>query len=382
MVEYLSRSRCPRGNETTSEAPYNTAPEPAWNVPPARALGVRPIFWFLVRFRSTMPQTKQFSCLLDIVNYCDDFPLPEQGLEAYDKKVNSYYHFMVASVPGTLGFVLPEVARKFRKCPGWEVDDVSIPGTLTLSGGHDDNSRSEIVKKTVEQFRKNKTFQILKKWRQEVKPAYGPTGELLFSINRAAFPLLGIVAYGVQMVAFTRNSRGGVKGLWVQKRSQAATNYPGFLDNTVAGGMATGEKPFDALIHEAEEEASFTSELVRRRAKACGTVSYFHTRKADMGGEVGLLQPGVQFLYEMELPRGVQPRSQDKAVEGFRMIKPGAIRDEMLAGRLKPWFALVVIDFFVRHGIIDEANERDFVEISVRLHRKLEFPVFGVSFHN
>ncbi|KAI1430635.1 NUDIX hydrolase domain-like protein [Xylaria sp. CBS 124048] len=259
---------------------------------------------------------------------------------------------------------------------------MGTPQTLTLSGGHDEHSRSEIVRSTVEHFKSKDTFQILNKWRQEVKPAYGPTGELLFSINRAAFPLLGIVAYGVHMVAYTRNARGEVKGLWVQKRSQNAANYPGFFDNTVAGGMATGEKPFDTLVREAEEEASFTKELVNRRARACGTLSYFHTRKAEMGGEVGLLQPGVHFLYEMEMPKGVKPKSRDKAVEGFKMMKPGALREEMLAGRLKPWFALVVIDFFVRHGIIDESNERDFAEISVRLHRRLEFPVFGASFYN
>ncbi|KAI2634035.1 thiamine pyrophosphokinase-related protein [Xylaria nigripes] len=310
------------------------------------------------------------------------FPLPEQDLQAYDRRVNDYYHFKVASVSRTLGFVLPEVASKFGKCPGWEIDNTSTPKTLTLSGGHDERSRTEIVKRTVEEFRSRKHFHVLKEWRREVKPVYGPTGELLFSINRAAFPLLGIVAYGVHMVAFSRNSRGDVKGLWIQKRSHNAANYPGFLDNTVAGGMATGEKPFDTLIREAQEEASFTKEMVCRRAKACGTLSYFHTRKAEMGGEVGLLQPGVHFLYEMEMPRDVKPKSHDKAVEGFRMMKPGSIREEMLAGRLKPWFALVVIDFFVRHGIIHEGNEPDFLEISVRLHRRLEFPVFGASFHN
>jgi hypothetical protein len=52
----------------------------------------------------------------------------------------------------------------------------------------------------------------------------------------------------------------------------------------------------------------------------------------------------------------------------------------MLAGRVKPWFALVVIDFFIRHRIINEGNEQDYVEICARLHRTLEFPVFGVSF--
>ncbi|KAJ2986924.1 hypothetical protein NUW58_g4800 [Xylaria curta] len=40
----------------------------------------------------------------------------------------------------------------------------------------------------------------------------------------------------------------------------------------------------------------------------------------------------------------------------------------------KPNCALVVVDFFVRHGIITPDNEPDYAEILRRLHRKLPFP--------
>ncbi|KAI0426228.1 hypothetical protein F5Y09DRAFT_319482 [Xylaria sp. FL1042] len=229
-------------------------------------------------------------------------------------------------------------------------------------------------------FKNKRTFTILEKWRGELKPCYGSTGSVLFAIERAAFPLLGIVAYGVMLLAYTRDEEGSVKALWVQRRSREARTHAGLLDGTAAGGVPIYKKPFAALVNEAHEEASFPRELVAQRARACGTLSYFHTRRREMGGEVGLLQPGVHFLYDMEVPVDVEPRSSDVNVEGYELMSPERIKWEILAGNVKPWFALAVIDFFVRHGIIHEENERDFVEISMRLHRNLEFPVFGVSF--
>ncbi|KAF2966175.1 hypothetical protein GQX73_g7382 [Xylaria multiplex] len=327
-----------------------------------------------------MTQSNRFKSLLEVVNHCDDFPLPGKDLKAYTARVNSLYHFKVGRDTTTLGFVLPEVASKVGRCSGWDINNKSVPKTLTLSGGHDHDSRSEIIRATMMHFKHKRTFGVLEKWRSELKPCYGPTGSVLFSIERAAFPLLGIVAYGVMLVAYTRNGQGGIEGLWVQRRSRSARTHAGLLDGTAAGGVPIRKKPFTTLMSEAEEEASFSRELVARRARACGTLSYFHTRRKEMGGEVGLLQPGVHFLYDMEVPEDVQPRSNDTNVEGFELMAPDRLKWEILAGNVKPWFALAVIDFFVRHGIIHEENERDFVEISMRLHRHLEFPVFGVSF--
>jgi hypothetical protein len=35
---------------------------------------------------------------------------------------------------------------------------------------------------------------------------------------------------------------------------------------------------------------------------------------------------------------------------------------------------MVMVDFFVRHGLITAENEPDYLEISSRLHRRLEYP--------
>jgi 8-oxo-dGTP pyrophosphatase MutT (NUDIX family) len=79
------------------------------------------------------------------------------------------------------------------------------------------------------------------------------------------------------------------------------------LDNSVAGGVAGGTSVLDALVKEADEEASLDPELVRKRARAVGSVSYFHQTKA------GWLQPEVQFVYDLRLEPGeVWPRANGR----------------------------------------------------------------------
>jgi 8-oxo-dGTP pyrophosphatase MutT (NUDIX family) len=305
------------------------------------------------------------------------FPRPETGFEDYLEKVNSYYHFRVHSVSATLGYVLPRVATEFRKFKDWELDDQKTPKMLTLVGGHDEASRSAVVGKTISNMVENKTFGILKKLKEELKPIYGPGGELLFSIDRAAFPLLGIVAYGVHMVAYTRDAKGDVDKLWVSKRGEYTGSYVGFFDNTVSGGMRTGETPREALIREAGEEAELSSSDLAN-VKPCGTLSYFHIRKPEQGLDPGLLHPGVQYLYEMVVSEDYDPIPDNNEVESFHQLGCKEILEHIMDGKVKPIFTLVAIDFLLRHGAIDEKEERDFVEISMRLHRSLEFPVSHV----
>ncbi|KAI1749162.1 thiamine pyrophosphokinase-related protein-like protein [Xylaria castorea] len=349
-----------------------------------------------------MSQPTQFTSLLEVINHCDEsvsflpslanhtnstisFPHPSSNLRAYSARVHSLYHFKVSGESATLGYMLPSIARLFASYPHWVLNVKSHPKTLTLTTNPDATSRSAAIATTLASLRERRTFAVLSNWRDELKPAYGASGVLLFSIERAAFPLLGIVGYGVMLLAYTRSEgKGRVSGIWVQRRSRSARTHAGYIDGTAAGGMPVATTPIATLLAEAEEEASLAKELVSARARACGTLSYFHTRKKEMGGEVGLLQPGVHFLYEMELlpddDDDVRPRSNDGNVAGFELMTPEELRGEILAGRAKPWFALAAIDFFVRHGIITEGNERDYVEICMRLHRNLEFPVFGASF--
>jgi len=64
--------------------------------------------------------------------------------------------------------------------------------------------------------------------------------------------------------------------------------WPGYLDNSVAGGTASGVGIFESLVKESMEEASLEEDFVRKHARAVGAVSYFFRTKT------GWLQPEVE----------------------------------------------------------------------------------------
>ncbi|KAI9758212.1 MAG: hypothetical protein M1815_004413 [Lichina confinis] len=221
-------------------------------------------------------------------------------------------------------------------------------------------------------WRTKGTFKVLRAWRDELYPVYGPGKELLYNIERAASPLLGIVRYGVHMTAYVRTADG--MKIWVPRRSKIKMTYGGMLDNTVAGGIASGETAMESLIREAEEEASLPPELVRSQAKHCGTVTYFYARDERAGGETGLLQPECQYVFDLELGADVIPKENDNEVESFRLCTLKEVQDALARDEFKPNCAMVMLDFLIRHGILTPDNEPHYIEIVSRLHRKFEFP--------
>jgi 8-oxo-dGTP pyrophosphatase MutT (NUDIX family) len=176
--------------------------------------------------------------------------------------------------------------------------------------------RSAAVAATCAYWRTNKTFSVLSGWRDELYPVYGPGSELLFNIERSASSLLGVVTFGVHMTAYVSDTTSsyGMK-IWIPKRSKSKQTYPGMLDNTVAGGIASGEDPFESLVREAAEEASLPEEVVRKGAKGEGIISYIYVTDERKGGETGLVQPEIQYVYDLKLPGDVVPKPNDSEVE-------------------------------------------------------------------
>jgi 8-oxo-dGTP pyrophosphatase MutT (NUDIX family) len=146
------------------------------------------------------------------------------------------------------------------------------------------------------------------------------------------------------------------------------------LDNTVAGGLMTGEDPLECVIREADEEASLPEDLVRSSIVPSGTVSYIYVTDERAGGESGLIYPEYQWIYDLELPAGVTPEPKDGEVESFSLLTVDEIKVQLARGRFKPNCALVMLDFFIRHGIITKDAEQDFDAIQQLLHRQLPFP--------
>lgn len=312
---------------------------------------------------------------LDLVNECDNFPYYQTDPKLYFAHVNTYYALYVKDHPNTeLGYLLPSVTEVFRGLPDWRIDDEER--SLTLVTGRTEAERTQVVQATIRAMHATGYFKVLSKWRNELHPVYGPQGEVLFSMERAASALFGITTYGCHMTAYVQGNEDKEQQtrIWVPRRAANKQTYGGMLDNTVAGGIATGETPFESLVRESAEEASLPEELVRKKAKAVGTVTYFHIRDQRAGGETRLVQPECQYVYDLELPEDVEPKPSDDEVESFQLKTVEEVKESMRNGEFKPNCALVLLDFFIRHGILTMETDENYIEIVSRLHRRLEFP--------
>lgn len=301
------------------------------------------------------------------------FPIPQKDLKSWLDTRHLYYHLRVDKIAQPVGIVHPKVVESLRQIPGWTFDEAGDVKAVTVAGD-DEHARSEVVANTFSRLRDSGQFAALSRWRGEAKPVFGPDNEVLFSVERAAAPMLGIVQYGVHLTLYTYVEGSKSPSIWISKRSRTTANYSGMLDNTVSGGCRIGEDPLQTVIREAGEEASISAELVRNSARACGTISYFHHLDKHVTGEKYLVQPEVEYLYEMEARREMEPRTNDDEVEWFQLWDVERLKDGLARGLFKPSYALVLLDFFIRHGVLDTKNEPDYVEISTRLHRFLEFP--------
>jgi len=289
----------------------------------------------------------------------------------------SYFKFKLEGCIAALGYVLPEVAERLPASPEWERNNASLELTFKPANTPSDPKeaaahRTAVLARHLQMLREAKTFRVLDGWRDELYPVYGQERELLFSMERAASALFGIVTYGVHMTAYTRSAEG--MKIWTPRRAPTKQTYPNMMDNTVAGGLSTGERPFECLVRESMEEASLAEDVVRN-TRACGTMTYFYVRDQRAGGEVGLCQPECQYVYDLELPESVIPQPGDNEAVDFQLLTVKEVQLAMAGGKFKPNCALLLVEFFVRHGVITAENEPDYLEIVSRLHRRLEFPM-------
>jgi 8-oxo-dGTP pyrophosphatase MutT (NUDIX family) len=288
-----------------------------------------------------------------------------------------YYHFYLEGHDACLGYMTPSVIEKFPVNQHWRRDEATRRFIFAPQNGDgtpvsDLAQRNEILAEYLQQVREAGIFGVLTGWRNELYPIYGPGKELVLSMERSATPLFGVVTYGVHMTGYVETDQG--LKIWAPRRALTKQTYPGMMDNTVAGGLSTGEKPFDCLIRECEEEASLPEELVRN-AVACGTLTYFHVRDSRAGGETDLCQPECQYIYDLKIPPNIIPKPGDDEAIDFQLLTVEEVQKAMAKGRFKPNCAHLLLEFFVRHGLLTPENEPNYIEIVSRLHRRLEFPM-------
>ncbi|KAL1960565.1 hypothetical protein VTO42DRAFT_7144 [Malbranchea cinnamomea] len=308
-----------------------------------------------------------------IVKDCDNFPYPEPGdTEAYDKALASLWKFFLPHDTRPHGFLLDHVVQTIP----WTNDFKLVPAPrreVHLLQGCGENWQEDCnhaIDRLLDVVREQNIFPELGKKRNEKFPIVG--AKFPIGIERSASALFGIIGLGVHMTVYTL-TKSGFK-FWIPQRNLNKATYPGMLDNAVAGGVAGGETPFECLVREASEEAGIPEEQVRRDARAAGTVTWFNISDKRAGGMPGLMNPGVLYVYDLEVSQDVQFKPVDGDIHAFHLMSVQEVKDALANGRFKPASANVMIDFLIRHGIFTAEDDADYAEIVSRLHRKLPLP--------
>lgn len=310
---------------------------------------------------------------------CHSFPYAEPGdTEAYDQQLTSLWTFYLPDDKRPHGFLLDSVVAKIP----WTAAFQLIPSPRKeihllrrqSEGENWQDACSQALDDLLAIIRQKNIFPTLGRKRDEKTPIVGANFPL--GIERSASGLFGIVGVGVHMTVYTRTKAesGFITKFWIARRNLRKATYPGALDNAVAGGVDGTERPFECLVREAGEEAGMLESQVRGGARAAGTVTWFNISDERAGGVPGLMNPGVLYVYDLDVGAEVRFKTVDDDIEGFYLMDVQEVKDAMARGRFKPASANVMVDFFIRHGLITEEDEDEYTEIVSRLHRKLPLP--------
>ena len=181
----------------------------------------------------------------------------------------------------------------------------------------------------------------------------------LLEMERAAVPWFGVRAYGPHLTGYFKK-RDGLH-IWVPRRAYDKPTFPGELDNTVAGGQPANIGIFENLIKECAEEAAIPRKLALE-AKAVGFIAYWNQSGSQ-------LKPDVMTCFDLELPHDFVPQAHDGEVHAFELWPVervyATVRD---TNQFKYNCNLVLIDFFVRHGLL-HADDTDYFAVVEGLHR-------------
>ena len=165
----------------------------------------------------------------------------------------------------------------------------------------------------------------------------------LLTVDRAYAAVLGVPAFGLHVNGYV--TAGGETQMWLARRAADRRVCPGQFDNLVGGGQPAHLTLEENLRKEGAEEAGLTADQCAM-AKPVSAVSY--VMETDAG-----LRRDVLFLYDLLLDRSFEPVNTDGEVDAF-LLQPMA----EVAARVRETDAfkfnvnLVLIDFFIRHGLI------------------------------
>ncbi|GAA0742010.1 DUF4743 domain-containing protein [Ideonella azotifigens] len=185
---------------------------------------------------------------------------------------------------------------------------------------------------------------LIRAWRDEPYPLLDDEDRLCATIERASARFWGTRTFGAHCNGFVADATGRPAQLWIARRSFDKATDPGMLDNLIGGGVPLGQTPREALLREAWEEAGL------------------------LPAQMAVLRPGrvlaldcdlpegrqVEWLhvYDLAMPRGLQPRNQDGEVAEFSLMSVAEALARAANGEMTVDAALCTLDFALRHRLL------------------------------
>ncbi|HEX7690136.1 MAG TPA: DUF4743 domain-containing protein [Burkholderiaceae bacterium] len=186
-------------------------------------------------------------------------------------------------------------------------------------------------------------------WRDEPYPLRDRGGGEHATIERAASRFWGTMTLGAHCNGYVVDASGRPGWLWIARRSLTKQTDPGRLDNLIGGGVPRGQSPREAVVREGWEEAGLLPAQMAGLEE--GRVIELH---AD-------LPEGRQherlFVFDLELPLGLEPRNVDGEVAEHRRMPVAEALARAAAGELTTDSALVTLDFALRRGLLGTGLE-------------------------
>ena len=276
-------------------------------------------------------------------------PLLRWVQQCHNYQLNQFRPFYVAGYK--VGWIRPEDLPLFEQSP--ELFAVESERVVLLGEPSSPKERSAQLDAVLRQWRDQGH---ITGWRDEHYLISNDEGTPLFSVERSATALLGVLNLGVHLNGFVKRTDG--IWLWMARRARNRPRYPGKLDQMVAGGMTAYQSPQQVMKRECQEEAGVPMTLAET-LKSVGLVTLCHHNSK------GQLRREILYTYDLELPETFQPCNQDGEVEEFQLMPIAeVVRLVAETDEIKTNCNLVVLDFLVRHGVLhaDQAYYAELVE--------------------
>jgi len=255
-------------------------------------------------------------------------------------------------------------------------------GESKISTGDDDehntllvSERSKVVEDVLVSLREQDIVPALRGWRDEpfaVRESFASSPELI--VERAAAVLFGVPAYGVFVNGYTCEGDHPASAtvmnnkpthVWIGTRASTKATWPSRKDSLAAGGLAAGMQAKQAMMNECQEEAGIPHDILQQNLKAVSAISYTGFNE-DMWG----LKRDVLFCFDLQLPIDFIPAPVDGEMDSFEKIPIQdlidmlceSVKEDDSNNQWKPNVGVVLIDFLVRHGILD-VDDPSFLEL-------------------